>query len=75
MIRKFFTGGHAFDNRFFRVRDRGIKFDVEPFFHGADDEEADTAGEDDTIWCDANQYFGPVRYFGQYLIEYQDQFG
>ena len=74
MIGEFFAGGYAFDDGFFGVWGGGVEFDVEPFFHGADDEEAGAAVKHNAVGCRADEYLGPVGYFCEDLIKNQYEF-
>lgn len=75
MVGEFLAGGGAFVDGFFGVSGGRVEFEVEPFFHGADDQEADAAGENDAVGGDADKDFGPVGDFGEDFIKRQDEFG
>jgi len=74
VISKFPAHRHAFDDRLLRMCLRRIEFNIQPFFHGPDNEKAYPPGEDDAVRRHAGEHFRPVGYFRQYLIEYQHQF-
>ena len=62
MIRELPAGGYAFVDRFLGVRNPGIKFDIEPLFHGPDDQEAYPAVKNDAVGHCTDDDLGPVRH-------------
>src|ERR1700761_4793705 len=74
MIFVFFSGSDAFDNRFFLMGCLRIKFQVKPFFHGPDNEEAGTPVKNNAVWGGADHHFGPVGNFGQNFIKNENEF-
>jgi len=75
VVGEFFAVSDGFADGFFWMGYGGVELEVKFFFHGADDEKSNPAGEYDAVWGDADKYFGPVGNFGEYFIKGEDEFG